>query len=154
MKVFVVLMIFFYSLALWADTTAVIHFDATYGKATNAFVQGEIVRGEWIKVEYNQRRMERLIYNNVYGEYHCYGYGPSCAVETGKIGTYYRFDGQGKFYLAQGQHIYIPETASRLEIFFMAPNPQVTLYSSEHTETRRPGTQYDSNHGGNFHFFF
>lgn len=141
--------------AAQAETTAVLTFESgsTYSEGAVS-VSGEIVRGEWVQLDYAKERMDNLVLQRVYGLFHCYGYGPGCEADAKEIQVYYRFANAEDFSLAQGDFINIPYDAEKLELFFYAPETEVTLTFRGNSETRQTGEQYDSQRGQNYNFYF
>lgn len=138
-----------------AETTARLNFsEGTYYGEGDVQVEGTIVRGEWVEINYPAQRMNNLVLRRVYGSFHCYGYGPSCAPESGQIQTYYRFGWSGPFELAQGPFIQIPSYAQKLELYFYAPETLVHLSYRGESYVRATGEQYDSKGGYNYSFNF
>jgi hypothetical protein len=142
-----------------ADTTAVIRFDSGsysdfYFGAPAVQVQGNIVRGEWVKIEYPAKRIENLVLGLVYGSWHCYGYGPSCSPRANSIETFYRFGYEGSFTKAQGEYIQIPQDAAKLEVYFFAPHVETEVGYYGTSEIRSNGAIYDSRGGQNYSFNF
>ena len=142
----------------FADTTSNIKFEAGtgyYGTPNPpVYVQGNIVRGQWVHIEYPNERMESFVLSKVYGSYHCYGYGPGCEPVVENVQKFYRFNSYSPFSLAQGDYIEIPKDAQKLEMYFFAPKTTTKLYFRGDTEVRDSGEQYDSQGGSNYQFNF
>ena len=138
-----------------AATTAWIDFAVgSYYSEGKIRVDGEIVRGEWVEIQYPKERMESTILGKIYGGFHCYGYGPSCDVEVEWVETYYRFGYEGEFAKARGPFIYIPHDAAKLEVYFKSPESKVHLRHNGNYELRYLGDEYDSRRGKNYSFYF